>query len=375
MKIKKILIVSVDTVVEKEPRAGSVDFLLKGLRSIKRAIAPALSVYESEIIRYADIPKILGRENVFIFGKLYPHLHSARVPRYCPYPSCHGTPQAVSIGEAELPSIIQKVDAVLVSVKAAKSGRALPVLRLARARDIPIAMIDTHDHEEIFMAKDIRKELFYGFQKGKDFDIFFKTSLPIGYKSDYVLPIAPVPIRPETHNFRQLQKSMDIFYSGRSRAIAQPDRDELVDLIRTNFPSVKLYEHTRRNTFISVQEYWDSISRSRLALSPSGRVWDSFRHCEAGLAHGTALVAPKPYVETVGPPLQDGVNAILYDTEPRYGKYHLRNPEELVEKIHYYLNYHELRERMADRWAEGVKSGHTVYARSKYIIESIEKLL
>lgn len=376
MKIKKLLIVPVDTVVEPEPKARSAAFLLRGMKFIKRKIFRGLSVYESEIIRYADIPKILGSDNVFIFGKVYPHLHSMDIPRYCPYPSCHGTPRYSAVDEKGLRSAVRQADAILVSVKSAKSGRALPAMRLARERDIPIAMIDTHDHEEIFMTSDIKKELFYGFQQGKDFDVFFKTSLPLGFRTDRVLPIAPVPIRPETHHFRAIPKIYDVFYSGRKRTIAQPDRDETVSALRADFPNSKFYEHTRRKrrSFIPVRDYWDGISRSRFALSPSGRVWDSFRHCEAGLAPKTALIAPKPYEETTGPALRDGVNSVLYETEFRGGRTHLKDPGVLIEKVRYYLEHPAERERLADRWAADVLSGHTVYARSKYIVESIEKL-
>jgi spore maturation protein CgeB len=65
----------------------------------------------------------------------------------------------------------------------------------------------------------------------------------------------------------------------------------------------------------------------------------------------------------------------LYDTEFRGGKYHLKNQDEFVEKVRYYLNHPGERERIADRWAEDVRMGHTVYARSRYILQSIEKIL
>ena len=73
--------------------------------------------------------------------------------------------------------------------------------------------------------------------------------------------------------------------------------------------------------------------------------------------------------------MQDGVNAILYDTEFRNGKFHLQNGSLLVEKIQYYLDNSEERKQMADRWAHDVRNGHTVYARSRYISESMEKAL
>ena len=80
-------------------------------------------------------------------------------------------------------------------------------------------------------------------------------------------------------------------------------------------------------------------------------------------------------MEVVGPLLEDGVNAILYETEFRDGKYYLTRTGELVEKIKHYLSNDARRERIANRWASDVRGGHTGVARSRYILQSIEKIL
>jgi len=126
---------------------------------------------------------------------------------------------------------------------------------------------------------------------------------------------------------------------------------------------------------MNVKEYWYNLSRAQMALSPSGRVWDSFRHCEVGLAPLTCLIAPRPYVETVKPYLRDGKNAILYDTKLREDKkYHLVNPSALIEKIRYYLDHPNECQNLAQAWQTNVLEDHTIFARSKYIIESMEKV-
>ncbi|MFY9462535.1 MAG: glycosyltransferase, partial [Candidatus Sungiibacteriota bacterium] len=85
--------------------------------------------------------------------------------------------------------------------------------------------------------------------------------------------------------------------------------------------------------------------------------------------------APRPYMEVVGPFLEDGVNAILYETEFSDGRYHLINRQELIAKIRDYLVCPEELERLAQAWAHDVREGHTVTARARYIVQHIEQAL
>ena len=370
MKIKKLLIVPSDGLVE-DYSSSFFSFALSKAKTFKRKFSSQPMAYDAELQRYADIPKILGQENAFVFGALYSHLYSEAIPKFCPYPSCHGTPKGRTVREKEIISVLKEVDAVLVSGRAGQRGEF--VIREAKKNDLPVAILDAHDHQSNYGAADIRQELCRGFKKGEHFDLYFKNDLPLGYKNDYILPLAPCPVRPEMYQFRELVKDSDFFFSGKTRVKDQDDGRELIELVQNKFDSTHFLGHQWHDTFLSAQEYWDCMSRSRIALSPSRFVWDSFRHCEAGLAPKTALVAPKPYVETIGPPLEDGLNAILYDTEFRDGKYHFENEKEFEEKLRYYLDNPEEREQMSERWAGDVGSGHTILARSKYILESMEQ--
>lgn len=372
MRLQRILVVPHEAIIDSEPE-GRLAFFITGAKALKRKFVRMPSIYNSEIQRYGDIPRILGRENTFVLGRLYPHFYSSTAPESSPYPSCHGLPQGTSITERELESTVGRVDAVLISVKAGVRGER--TIALARKKGIPIAILDAHDHQSMYEAADIRKELFWHFQPKKDFDLYFKENLPLGYKTDTVLPLAPAPVRPEMYQFDALQKNIDVFYSGRERATVQPEGGEVVDLVKREFLNTRILEHKDHRAFLTLREYWNALSCARIVLSPSRRDWDSFRHCETGLAHGTALVAPRPYVETVGPELKDGVNAILYDTHHRGGKYYLADGAGLVDKIRHYLDYPALRERIAARWREDVLGGHTTLARSRYIVDSIEQAL
>lgn len=371
MEIRKLLLVPADALVDASaPSAFSR--VLEPLREIKRHFTPGQTPYDAEILFYGDMPLVLGRENVFQFGAYPAQLHAARVPAQSPYPSCHGTPRATIVHGEEINEILQRVDAVLVSTRAGKRRDA--VMALAREKGVPVALLDFQDHQSNYGAADVRKELTYGFVAGRDYDLYFKKDLPLGYATERIRPMAPVPVRPESFTIPALGKDIDIFYSGRSRQGCQADRGETVDLVKEYFSGVVLKEHEGRGNFMTTHEYWQYLARAKMALSPSGKVWDSLRHCEVGLAAGTSLIAPRPYVETVSPALEDGKNALLYDTEFREGKYHLENPREFVRKIRELLSDDASREAVANAWSSDIREGHTVFARSKYIVEEMGRV-
>ncbi|MBI2639317.1 MAG: glycosyltransferase family 1 protein [Candidatus Sungbacteria bacterium] len=373
-KLKKIIIVPPDPIIEKEPSQPVAAFFARSAKYFKRRLWQDTSVYDGELQFYADMPAFLGESNVYVFGKYLPHFYSPKVPAGCAYPSCHGIPRSTYVPEKELEGVIKEADAVLISTRSSKKRRELAG-QLAKKNGIPVAMIDFKDHYSVFAGQAADEEICRGFKRGNDYDLYFKKDLPLGRRSDVVLPLAPVPVRPESYRFNVLSKDVDIFYSGKIRQKGTGDRGDIVDLVKNQFPSSVVFEHVDHHTFLSLRSYLDNLSRAKIALSPSGVVWDSFRHCEVGLAPQALLLAPKPYMEVVGPFLEDGVNAVLYETEFRDGKYHLINSNELIEKIKYYLSNDDKRVRIANNWAGNVKAGHTGVARSRYIAESIDKIL
>ena len=368
MSIRRLFIAPAEALL----RSKETGSLLRRIKDIRQLIRPVAGTYDGELQYYGDLPKVLGRGNVFLFGEFHPHLHARRVARTSPYPSQHGVARPTSLTESEVRDRIGSVDAVLVSTRAGERGEL--VRALARERGIPVALFDFADHHANYGAKDIRKELTRGFIEGRDYDLYFKKDLPLGYGAERIVPLCPAPVRPESYRFPAVAKDQDIFYSGRPRPDLQADRGELVYAVKDAFLDAVVLEHESRGSFMTTAEYWRHLARSRIALSPSGKVWDSYRHCETGLAPHTVLVAPKPYVETAGPPLRDGVNAILYDTELRDGRYHLKDAFALLEKIRYYLQHPDAATAMADHWARDVRAGHTVLARSRYIVDAMERI-
>jgi len=369
MNIRRMIYVPSDRIVIQKSMG-----MHASIKNILKNLLPEtanLPMYDAEMLCCGDLSVILGASNIFTYGKYQPQYFRNKISKYCPYPSCCMTPKTTPIEESEFDNYIRKVDVILVSSRAGKRG--FNAIKHARRHDIPIAIIDVQDHELIYGSHEIRKFLTREYKLKEHFDIYFKKDLPIGFKSDVVIPLAPTPVRPEAHSFDNLNKEYDIFYSGRKRETrCQDDRSQMVELVKNNFNNVKFHEHESRKSFLPIREYWSNIARSHITLSPSGRSWDSFRHCEVGLTGTTVLLAPKPYIETIGPALIDSENAILYDTKIKDGRYHIINEQEILEKIENYLKNRTKMQEIAKKWNKDVINGHSIKARSKYIIEVME---
>lgn len=373
MRIKKLLVVPCDGLVAPREVRWRAPFLDKAASYLALQLGRSGFAYDGEIQFYGDLPLLLGRENVFIYGRFHPHLYLRSVPKDSPYPSCHGLPESQTVGSREISGVLGGVDAVFVSLRAGARGQE--ILAEAGRRNIPRAVLDFEDQPEVYGAANIASKITRSYRGGEHFELYFKKELPLGWRTDKTLPLAPTPVRPGSYHFPDAAKRCTIFYSGRSRPGCQADRDEVLALLGELPGTLFLGQDSRRQTFISTRQYWRYLAESRMALSPSGKSWDSFRHCEVGLAPRALLIAPKPYIETAGPVLRDGVNAILYDAEFRAGKYHLVNGHTLMDKIRYYLGRDQERGTLAAAWSRDVLAGHTVRARSRYILESMEQAL
>ncbi len=366
MKVRKILIVPGQRLV------NPVGPMWKRLgRTVRDMLRKSGHVLSAEIQFYGDLPTILGEENVYIYGTYKKYITDS-VPEDSPYPSCYNTPTGSHIEDQDLENIVRKVDVMLVSTNGHE--RTKRAIDLAKKHDIPVAMIDFRDQMDLPIHSPSDEALYRSFVPGKDFQLFFKKEVPLSLHIDILRPLSPFPVRPSNYDYGEVSKDKTVFYSGRARpTLCHADRVEAVEGIKMGIDNHLICEHDTQSTFLSMKEYRRNFSRSLMALSPSGRSWDSFRHCEIALPSGVLLIAPKPYIQTVGPQLKDGVNALLYDVVlGKDMRYHLANRAELIEKIQYYLNNEEKRSSVARQWQEDVLNGHTITARSKYILSEIE---
>lgn len=371
MKIKKLLVVPCFKLIQDDKVPKS--FLERAIASVGGILKSKALINNQEILAYADVPKILGSEHVFFLGQLRPPLCDPAVPSRSVYPSFHGATRGTEIPMSDLPAVLKEVNAVLISILAGTHRDE--IIRQARRHGLPIIIIDYVEHESNYGATDRGKELSRGLVRGKDFDLYFKLDLPLGYQTEAIRPLAPVPVRPQSYQFTSGVKDIDIFFSGRHRPVYQGDREETTTLVKSHFPGAMVLEHRGFQGYQSPIKYWVRVARSKMALCPSGRTWATQRQTETALVPGTVLITPRPYIETTGPALQENTNAVLYDVEFREGKYHLANPNGLREQITYYLSRPSELKRLSEAWTNDVLCGHTIMARTQYMLDSIERVL
>jgi len=363
MTIKKILIVP-----SKRLQINYVEL-------IKNRVYRQELPHHAEIQYAGDLPSVLGPDNVFVIGQYYPSVFAANFPLSCPYPSCHGATRPTFIKRKQIDKTLRQVDAVIISA-IGEPDLIAQVIKRARRFNLPVAILDIPDYDTLYGDPDIYEHLTLDFKVRRDYDIYFKKDLPKGFGTDLILPFGPIPVRPSSYHFIEKQKTKSVFYNGRKREDqSSPERAQIVEAVQEKIPDTNIMTHDDRSTFITNRQYWDFLSQARVALSPSGRCWDSFRHCEVGLAPNVAIMLPKPFIETCGPPIRDGHNAIVYDVVLRDRRYYLADANVTLQKLKNYLQKPEELERLAKNWRQDVLSGHTVEARSRYLINMMREKL
>lgn len=349
--------------------------ILKYRQYIKSKIYGQELPHHAEIQYAGDLPAVLGPDNVFVIGQHYQHVFLATFPPTCAYPSCHGATRPTFIKTRHIDTILRQVDAVVVSA-IGDIELVSRVIKKARRLDKPVAILDIADYDTLYGDPEIKRHLTLNFQPGRDYDIYFKKDLPIGFKTDVILAFGPIPVRPSSYKFKNLTKIHSVFYNGRKREDqSSPERAQIVNAVQEGIPDAYIITHDTRSTFVSNRQYWDYLSGSRVALSPSGRCWDSFRHCEIGLAPQVAIMLPRPFIETCGPPIRDGHNAIVYEVKLRNRRYYLAEREAALEKLRAYLQRPDELARLAKNWQNDVLAGHTIEARSRYMVNTMREKL
>jgi len=328
----------------------------------------------TEVQHFGDLPKVLGPENVFIVGRYYPEYEWNRLPADTRYPSLHKTPAGTHVPPEEAVALVRRVDAVVVGARSRGLGEA--VRREARRTDVPIALLDYFDHLEVY--DDPRPTIVTrGLERGRDYSVYFKHDLPIGMASEALCPLAPMPVRAESFPGRLdpfTARDIAVFYRGQKRpGVLRSDRTAIADAMAA-IPGAVI-DNQERLASETLEGYWAKLQRTKVALSPAGKVWDSTRHCEAAM-FGCAPLMPEPDCETVGRAGFSDAHALRYKARRLgAGAYDIEDVQGIVEKVTHYLNNTEKLARVAGQWRDEVIAHHTTEARARYLVQQLERSL
>lgn len=328
----------------------------------------------AEVLHYADVAALLGAGRTFIVGAYYPDYTRSSPGPYSRYPSLCKTPAGTPVRERDVGDLLPHVDAVVIGTRAGAVGDR--VRRLAKARGVFVAMLDHCDDLAVYGSPEAAP-LTGGLRYGYDYDLYFKHDIPLGRASGTLLPLAPMPVRPES--FPQVpadgRRPIPVFYRGQQRlTVLRGDRAQLAALLRDRIPGAVIDNQPVRKTY-ALAAYWRDLARARIAFSPSGKVWDSTRHTEAAM-FGCVPLMPLPDCETVRGAVRDGEQIVGYRTARLPdGRYAVVDPEGTIDRVRDLLRDERALERMGRAWRDTVLAHHTTRARAHYLLEAIGERL
>ena len=325
----------------------------------------------AEHYNYSNIVNINGKDNTYIVGHYDKEYTSKLVPKYSRYPSSHSTPLATHINFKEAFNILNNLDCILVGINSVAYSAEL--LREARKRGILISILDYYDDQEIYNLSNIsEKRLTRNFTYKKDFDVFFKHDIPLNQNKDYLYSICPMPINFDNYPKFQIknfsERKFNVFFSGRKHSTNQNERVNLLGYLSKNIKNFNL-KIIKPHEKITLNEYCDLMQNSKVAFSPSGKVWDSTRHSECAVYKNVPLIK-QPNCKLANDLKINEDNTIIYD---------LKNDEkdfgEIVDKINFVLKDEKNFQKMSDNWQNEIKKKNTLFERSKYIYQILLKHL
>ena len=238
------------------------------------------------------------------------------------------------------------------------------VLVKAKKLDIPIAMIDAHDDEPVY---DLGKPYLLKSQR-HPYNLLFKQDLPIGLRSNKILPLSPLPY-PSGKNyiFKETKSFKSIFFSGADRPnITRSDRGIICNYIEQNFLDSRIFLNKPKLPE-NLYEYLNK--ESLIQLSPSGRVWNSFRHCSAAI-DSPVLVIPQNDCELTWDVFKDEENCITYDPN----KLDEKNLNTLRSKIETVIKDDQLSKKIRYNYFDIIMKNCSQLNAAKYLLENLKAL-
>ena len=111
------------------------------------------------------------------------------------------------------------------------------------------------------------------------------------------------------------------------------------------------------------------MNDSKIAFSPSGKVWDSTRHSECAIYRNIPLIR-QPNCKLANDLSINENNSIIYQIKQTNNYF-----DEIVEKVKFILNKEEEYLRISENWHREIIKKNTLIERSRYIYNTLIKHL
>ena len=325
----------------------------------------------AEHYNYSNIVNLNGKNNTYILGNYFEEYIFKSVPKYSRYPSSHDSPLGNHINLKQALSILNELDCILVGIKSFRYFSDF--LSIAKSKNILISIIDYYDDKQIYEIENLSdKRLTRNLTYKEDFDLFFKHDIPLNRDKDYLYSICPMPIN--FQNYPKLKvknlrdRNFNVFFSGRKHLADHPERVNLLEYLYKNIDNFKL-KLIEPHEKISLQEYCDYMNDSKIAFSPSGKVWDSTRHSECAVYKNIPLIKKPNCMLANGLNINEN-NSIIYNLTKTNDNF-----SEILEKVKFFLNNENECIKISENWHNEMITKNTLIERSRYIYNTLIKHL
>ncbi len=372
------ILISPTFLVTKKYLTSFTDNILINLLKLKKS--HKIELINGELNHYGEISKILGKDNVFFLDELHP----IYIKEFCTnyfnnknnqkliesYPSNFNFDKQKYISLKEIIKTKMKFDFAIFSTKSFEEN--YKIINFLKSNKTKIVMFDKLDDQEIyFKDRNFKIADNYKFK----YDLIFKQDIPIYNTESNVFPIAPIPCVLQSNYSNKDPnniKSYNFYFSGDYRKnITRKDRFDIIEFIKKEFNQSSINITTGRKSFFSKKDQDIFLNNSKINISPSGKVWDSYRHCE--LANYPApILLPKSNCKLVPGEFEDMKNCIIYDTEIINDEFVIINLDNLREKISTVLKDDFIRNQIFENYFNLIQNYHTRYKRSEYIVNILK---
>ena len=328
-----------------------------------------------ELNHYGEISKIIGKNNVFFlndihkayFGKEKSKKFNSLLERY-PSNFFYQEPNFINYNQIKSENI--HFDFFLISIQS--SEQSFIFAKELKNKGVKIGLFDKVDDNDIYFNKEsYLKKINYEF-----YDVVFKQDLPHTLNLKNIFPIAPVPSTIKSiDNTKNLGvKNIATSFVGDYRKnITRGDRKELVEFFEKNYPNDTYIRFNKKE--YHKKSFLDELNfQSLFNLSPSGKVWDSYRHCEL-VNYGRPILLPEPDCKIAPGSFKDMYNCIFYKTEYKNGDYKIKDLKYLKNKINLIMSDNKLRNSIYENYYDLIAGNHTRERRSAYLIKIMESII
>jgi hypothetical protein len=355
----------------------SLRYKIRYILSYFKIVRPPKFNLNGEFNHYGEITRILSPDSVVVPVKLKSIYFDDNILKYKNNALIENYPSNFNFIEPKVRSYsflkkrIQNFDAVLISLQA--DQKYFSLVESARKHGVKVVFFDKKDHNRLYF--DPKEDIYRGFGIYRP-DLFFKQDIPLGNSEPEIVPTCPIPCsHVQKLPFKSDKKYSLSFVGDFKPGVTLPDRKLILEFLKEHFNQTYIRYSSDGSHFHSFEDMNRIYNDSKILVSPSGIVWDSYRHADF-IRYNSPILLPRPNTKTAPGDFVDMENCIMYDVEYlSINKARLLNTEELIVKLNYVLDNEDVQIRIRNSYFELISKFHTRQKRSEYILSSIKSII